>query len=205
MNCGGRPKDIIWEHFMKVEVGGKLFARCNYCSHQQSIKACRMKTHYSKCSKAPKMNAADVQTESLIPMKPVKRPFEEETENQPPTKKVIIQQNMSSHIVKTSGTTKSNLDLLVAKFFYSCNIPFAVAEHHSFTELMQGLRPGYQPPTRKALSEHLLDKVTEELKAPMRQQLKDKTVTLVEIFDHSHFIKIIIIFCPLEFRPSKFE
>ena len=79
---------------MKVEICGKLLARCNYCSHQQSNKACRIMTHYSKCSKAPKMNAADIQTESLIPMKPVKRPFDEETENQPPTKKVIIQQNI---------------------------------------------------------------------------------------------------------------
>ena len=78
--------------------------------------------------------------------------------------------------MKTTGTTKSKRDLLLAKFFYSCNLTFAVAEHHFFTEQMQGLRPGYQPPTCKALSEHLLDKVTEGLKTPMRQQLKDKTV-----------------------------
>ena len=76
--------------------------------------------------------------------------------------------------MKTTGTTKSKRDLLLAKFFYSCNLTFAVAKHHFFTELMQG--PGYQPPTCKALSEHLLDKVTEGLKTPMRQQLKYKTV-----------------------------
>ena len=31
----------------RVEVAGKALARCNYCAHQQSIKACRMRSHHN--------------------------------------------------------------------------------------------------------------------------------------------------------------
>ena len=47
---GGRPKVTICQHFTCVEVAGKALARCNYCADQQSIKACRMRSHYSNCA-----------------------------------------------------------------------------------------------------------------------------------------------------------
>ena len=47
---GGRPKDTIWQHFTRVEVAGKALVRCNYCAHQQSIKACKMQSRYSNCA-----------------------------------------------------------------------------------------------------------------------------------------------------------
>ena len=47
---GGRPKDTIWQHFTRVEVAGKALARCNYCAHRQSIKACRMWSHHNNCA-----------------------------------------------------------------------------------------------------------------------------------------------------------
>ena len=47
---GGKPKHRIWQHFTRVEVAGKALARCNYCAHQQSIKACRMQSLYSNCA-----------------------------------------------------------------------------------------------------------------------------------------------------------
>ena len=47
---GGRPKDTIWQHFTRVEVAGKVLAWCNYCAHQQSINACRMRSHRNKCA-----------------------------------------------------------------------------------------------------------------------------------------------------------
>ena len=47
---GGRPKDTIWQHCTCVEVAGKALARCNYCAQQQSIKACRMRSHHNNCA-----------------------------------------------------------------------------------------------------------------------------------------------------------
>ena len=47
---GGRPRDPIWQHFYLLEDGDKKSAQCKKCLRFQSIKACRVKTHYEKCS-----------------------------------------------------------------------------------------------------------------------------------------------------------
>lgn len=98
----------------------------------------------------------------------------------PPSKRPLLQDNMGSHVVKTSVDIKECLDEKVAKFFYGCNIPFSVVEHPLFTDLVQSLRPGYKLPTRKALGDKHLDSVTEQLSEQMMVHLQGKTVTLVE-------------------------
>ena len=87
---------------------------------------------------------------------------------------------MSTHVIKTTGALKSRLDLLVATFFHSCNIPFSVVEHPSFKALMEALCPGYQVPTRKQLSGNLLDDVTAEQTDSMRHCLNGRIVTLAQ-------------------------
>ena len=99
---------------------------------------------------------------------------------QAPATQVVVQQQLSTHVIKTTGALKSRLDLLVAKFFYSCNIPFSAVEHPSFKTLMEALRPGYQVPTRKQLSGNLLDDVTAELTGSVRHCLNGKIVTLAQ-------------------------
>ena len=43
---GGRPIYTL----TRVEDAGKALARCNYCAHQQSIKARRMPSHRNNCT-----------------------------------------------------------------------------------------------------------------------------------------------------------
>ena len=47
---GGRPRDPIWDHFNLVEEGSKKAAKCKMCFYVQSMKVCRMKTHFQKCA-----------------------------------------------------------------------------------------------------------------------------------------------------------
>lgn len=54
---------------------------------------------------------------------------------------------------------KEKLDLMMAEFFYSCNIPFNVANSIYFKKFLAGLRPAYISPNRLQLSGKLLDKV----------------------------------------------
>ena len=70
-----------------------------------------------------------------------------------------IQSSMSNFIVKTNSREKDALDEAIAKFFYSCNIPFLVSENLSFINMINLLRPGYEPPKRKQLAGDLLDKI----------------------------------------------
>ena len=178
MMRGGRPRDPIWEFFFQVEDGGKTYAKCENCSKQQTVKAQRMREHHKKCGFGPAAESAHV-PES----KSRKRPADELTapvDEAPPSKKALLQTDLFHSVHKTTGTLRDQLDEKVASLFYGCNIPFSVAEHPLFLDLIQTLRPGYKPPTRKALGEKHLDSVTEKLKGEMKEQLEGKMVTLVE-------------------------
>ena len=78
-------------------------------------------------------------------------------------KKRRLQVGIGQFVCKTSSETKAQLDLAISRFFYGCNIPFAVVEHELFKNMITALRPGYQPPPRKALPDNLLDSVSTEL------------------------------------------
>lgn len=92
----------------------------------------------------------------------------------------FLQNDLQEFVIKTPPNVKHDLDLQVAKFFYSCNIPFNVAEQEEFLTLIEKLRPGYKPPSRKALSENLLNEVTSKLENQMMLALENKECTLME-------------------------
>lgn len=83
-------------------------------------------------------------------------------------------------MVKTSSKEKEELDLLVAKFFYSCNIQFAAANDKDWLKLVSKLRPGYTPPKREALATTLLDKVYEDLHNKMKTKVEGKEVCIAQ-------------------------
>ena len=89
-----------------------------------------------------------------------KHPLSQDPTREPPAK-VIIQQNISSRLTKTNAATEDNLDVLVAKFFYLCNIPVTVPDYPGFSVGLSLI-------------------VSDELKSQMKHHLKDQTVTLVE-------------------------
>ena len=64
-------------------------------------------------------------------------------------------------------------------FFYACNVPFSHVESEHFKRLVSKLRPGYKPPTRKALAGNILDEIHDELQNQMIKNLKEKTITLI--------------------------
>ncbi|KAK2152369.1 hypothetical protein LSH36_330g03057 [Paralvinella palmiformis] len=99
------------------------------CNNQQRAKAYRLKVHYIKCSVVHQLPEPD---------RPIVRK-RERSPSPPPAKCqahsmpiVSAQQQMDTHIVKTSTNYKNKIDLEVAKLFYACNIPFNVAEHSQF-------------------------------------------------------------------------
>lgn len=170
---GGRPKDRIWEHFESVVVNGKQLARCKSCGNQQGCKPYRLREHFKKCS-----SQSDASVDQGR-----KRPRDD---SPPPTKRqaldpiIQVQPQIADHVFKTSSSDRSTLDMEIARLFYSCNIPFSVADHPQFKKVIQLLRPGYKPPTRKVIAGPLLDTVHEDLCKEMRKEIDGKTATLVE-------------------------
>jgi hypothetical protein len=74
-----------------------------------------------------------------------------------------------SAIVSTSDAYAERID--IGRHFLVTNTPFTHAEHTEFNKLCQLMRPGYQPPPRKQLSEEILDSVHEKLTAEVKQEL----------------------------------
>lgn len=191
MNKGGRPRDPIWEFYVPEEDGKKSTARCKICNSTQSVKVYRMKAHYNKCSQnsqptfTTQFSQRDVGSDSDSKASSldagVKRSAEPESVESPQPKKIRPDSSiMSAFVTKTSPALKDSLDDKVARFFYSCNIPFSAVDHPSFQDLAESLRPGYKPPTRKALAGSLLDSVFDKLHGDVTQELEGKVVTLVE-------------------------
>ena len=55
------------------------------------------------------------------------------------------------------------MDIEIAKLFWTCNLPFSIADHDQFVKVVKMLRPGYVPPSSKAVAGPLLNTVTEQL------------------------------------------
>lgn len=58
-----------------------------------------------------------------------------------------------------SPADNDKIDLLLAEFFFSCNVSFCAVESKYFKKFVGTLRPAYTPPNRKALAGLLLEKV----------------------------------------------
>lgn len=58
------------------------------------------------------------------------------------------------------------------------NTPFTHNEHPEFIKLYQLVRPGYQSPSRKLLSDRILDSIHEKLTAEVKQELTGQVVSM---------------------------
>lgn len=91
-----------------------------------------------------------------------------------------VQQKIKHSVIITTKAEKEKLDVVIAKFFYSCNISFNTAENPHFKKMIETLRPGYPSPNRKELAGGLLNKVYDECELEMKDYLKGKTLTLMQ-------------------------
>jgi len=163
----GRPADPVRQFFVKVD-GTK--AKCINCDVLISNKIERLRSHQHRCSAKKRVIVHD------------------DTDNQhtdvdvqpPAAKRQVIQPQISCFAVKTDNKMTDQLDEQCARVFYSCNIPFNVAEQKEFKKWITMLRPGYKPTNRKELSNSLLDKVYNSINEQVAVELAGQEVTLVQ-------------------------
>ena len=89
-----------------------------------------------------------------------------------------LEGNINKFVSKTSDEDKKKIDLIVAKFFYACNISFNVVESDAFHDLICILRSSYKSPSRKELAGSLLDSVHNQMEELVHESLKGKEGTL---------------------------
>lgn len=189
---GGRPRDSIWEHFTKFSKDKKSYAKCNYCGNEQLAKADRAKLHFAKCTQRDMLNNVispenDANNQTPYSHDIPNTSHKRDRSASPPRKRqavpvtcTSVQPNLNGTIFKTTAKVKTDIDNQLAKFFYACNIPFNVVEHPEFIKTVKLLRPGYTPPTRKVLGGQLLDKITEDMQAEMKEKIDGKSGSIAQ-------------------------
>ena len=172
---GGRPKDPIWGQFDMTDDHSKV--RCKRCQASISAKADRLRAHIKKCPVQADAVSCQVAVAPapFVSALPEKRPASDVSIEPQPKR---VQVDMRGHVVTTPAVTKDKLDQCIAEFVYGCNLPFSVVEHPLFKSMVESLRPGYKPPTRKAISGALLDQTHTKLQSSMKAKLQGKTVTM---------------------------
>ena len=101
------------------------------------------------------------------------------TSHQPiPKKKRKLQDQMDTHVVKTSSTLSDKLHMKIAKFFYANAIPFNAASSQAYIDMIESLRPGFKPPNRKQLSGELLNRCCDEVELSMKEEMASDSTTV---------------------------
>ena len=88
------------------------------------------------------------------------------------------QPRITQYACSTTTEQKKQFDLDIGRFFFSNNIPFRGVESSHFKKLVNDLHPGYQPPSRKALGNEILDDVYMEQHEVAKKKLSGKLVTI---------------------------
>ncbi|KAB7504956.1 hypothetical protein Anas_09603 [Armadillidium nasatum] len=83
------------------------------------------------------------------------------------------QRKLSEYTIKTTTAQKEILDQKISKFFYANNVSFLSVESKYFVEMIQALRPGYSPPSRRNLAGPLLDIAHNEVENNLKSQLNE--------------------------------
>ncbi|XP_069593638.1 uncharacterized protein [Ranitomeya imitator] len=193
----GRKRDPIWVHFVEMPAAdlGKKGARakCKYCQKDIQGLVCRLKSHYENCNQK---GNEDVDSDTTNVNEPPQLLMHQEpstrsnmacaahdnqylgtTSTKQPKKKLCVQ-SVEKFILKTTTSQKEHFDELIAKFIFATNSSFRLVEHPLFVQMIEGIRPGYKPPSRFDISGKHLQAVYDIERAACTKYLKDKVVNM---------------------------
>ena len=172
---GGRKQDDIWRYFKKSVTFGKTGCRatCISCNKEMQGLVKRMKDHFEACQG----NGDSAVVGSSQPTAPVAS-SQPTAPLEPATKKRKFSESVGNYFTKTTESEKKALDLQVARTIFATNSSFNFADHPEFIKLCSMLRPGYHPPSPRAVGTTLLDEVHEDAFASCKEKVKGKVVSM---------------------------
>ncbi|XP_073411330.1 uncharacterized protein [Dendrobates tinctorius] len=169
-------------------------AKCKYCQKDIQGLVCRLKSHYENCNQK---GNEDVDSDTTNVNEPPQLLMHQEpstsgsnmacaardnqylgtTSTKQPKKKLCVQ-SVEKFILKTTTSQKEHFDELIAKFIFATNSSFRLVEHPLFVQMIEGIRPGYKPPSRFDISGKHLKAVYDIERAACTKYLKDKVVNM---------------------------
>src|ERR1044072_6854902 len=176
----GRKLGNEWTEVLNVEGTSKV--KCKYCSTEISNKIERIKVHLKKCGK--RLLYSDKSSESSANTT-VENMDLTDAEGDSPTCSIAaamktwflthqkLKGNYLNIPLKRQLHKKEILDQKISKFFYTNNVSFLSVELKYFVEMIQALRPGYSPPSRRYLALPLLDTADNKIENNLKSQLNE--------------------------------
>ena len=176
---GGRKQDPVWLHYEQAVVPGKTGCRatCKYCKKEMMGIVARMRTHLSQCSSKDAVTETPACSLRALPTT-VSDPGPVSNPTAPPNKKLKCLGDIKTFVKTTTANEKQAIDVQVARFIYATNSSFNLVENEEFLALIEMLRPGYRPPSRKEIGSELLELVYEKIYAVCKEKVEGKTVSM---------------------------
>lgn len=177
-NVGGRNKAGIWTHFeTKKDSKGKVVSnKCKKCLKLVSAKACRMMDHKRKCKGTVKTKSIfDVTVQSIdLPCSSKAKALEFPSNEK-------MKAGMKNWTIKHDADSVEEMDMDVAKFVFSANLPFDTVKNPFLKKIIhKAMGTNYEPPTPKRIKTTLLDKCYKEARHLQMLDLKGKKVVIVQ-------------------------
>ncbi|CAJ0842157.1 1148_t:CDS:2 [Entrophospora sp. SA101] len=167
-NVGGRPSSDVWQYFEKntSKSKGHYTAKCRYCLKfwRRGIPD-KLEAHLAlKCEKvdreisqiylkklATKNSVSDVESEDKMSISTATNSRNSSSSK----KKRKTNNNLHSYYENTNCNIeqKQKLDQALLRAFVVCGIPWNVVSNPFFMDFMKLAKPGYDPATRKELSD----------------------------------------------------
>jgi len=179
-----KPRSSVWMHFdTTTNSDGKKSCTCKRCGNTVSAQAQRLQKHINKCNAKPTASFTYSQEQNL--QSSAEASQVSAVELQSSSEKMDAPQKpigncLSRSLVKISTNEKKQLDLKLGRFMFSSNIPFNVLTNPYFQEFVKGLNPAYILPSRKQMSEPILNSIYEEVSNEMTSQLNGQKAVILQ-------------------------
>ena len=162
-----RALSDVWRHFTPANVQGKSVYMCKYCDKTYVKNATKMQQHIAKCKKIPQgpTHAAD---RSSTPggNESVSAVSESDTLSSAPGPSGI-----RGFFDFMDEASQRNADECFARAIYATGSPLMLPSNVYWKRFLNVLRPAYNPPTRHALSTHLLDEEFNRVQTKVKQTI----------------------------------
>ncbi|XP_029370539.1 uncharacterized protein LOC115051313 [Echeneis naucrates] len=143
-----RLQSGVWKHFTPAVKDGRETFMCNYCSRAYTKNATKMQMHLDKCKEysvvSQQSPGPDGSSSASIPV---------------PSFSFLPCGTSGGQFLIDSVDQRSQAyaDESLARALYATSSPLTLTDNVHWKRFFSVLRPAYCPPTREALSSHLLD------------------------------------------------
>ncbi|XP_071387813.1 uncharacterized protein [Centroberyx affinis] len=143
-----RLQSGVWKHFSPAIKDGRETFMCNYCSKTHAKNATKMQMHLDKCKEysvvSQQSPGPDGSSSASIPV-----PSSSFLPSATPGGQFLID--------SVDQGSQAYADECLARAVYATSSPLSLTDNVYWRRFFSVLRPAYCPPTRQALSSHLLD------------------------------------------------